>query len=209
MDSEANDAVGVPSSSATPSPSAPPTTTTTPYTSLLPPTSSSTTPTTTENQSSAPSSTPAPSTTKGGGGVAPVKPTASDTFCPTGFYGCLATAGGGCCQTGRDCAVTSCPPMSSTTVESNGVTIVVPVTGIPSQTADKTCAGGWFLCGEDGGPIPGCCPSGYSCGTASCSIAVATATDTVQKKFPNQAASRRGSFLGLVGFVFGVMVMAG
>ncbi|KGO77195.1 Mitochondrial substrate/solute carrier [Penicillium italicum] len=47
--------------------------------------------------------------------------------CPTGFYACSAVYQGGCCRTGRDCDTTSCPTTSSTTMISDGVTIVAPV----------------------------------------------------------------------------------
>ncbi|KAI1850620.1 hypothetical protein JX266_003902 [Neoarthrinium moseri] len=138
-------------------------------------------------------------------GLPPFRPTSgSDTtstatgdYCPTGFYACLARAGSGCCRTGRDCITTSCPPVSSTTITSNGVTLVVPATEVPSSDAGptSTCAGGWYLCGTDAGPIAGCCPSGYACGTASCTLSTSTATATVQKEFPS-AGCGRGSLLG-------------
>ena len=96
-----------------------------------------------------------------------------NTFCPTGFYACVASAGGGCCQTGRDCQTTSCPPVQMTTiVNSNGITVAVPATGVPAATTG-TCANGWFICGKEAGPVAGCCPSGYSCGTASCTAQAA------------------------------------
>jgi hypothetical protein len=116
-------------------------------------------------------------------------PEPTQTGCPTGFYGCLATHGGGCCQTGRNCETTSCPPQSSTTVVSEGATVVVAATDVPSQ-ASSTCAGGWFLCGEAAGPVAGCCPSGYQCGTASCFSAGASETAQVQKEFPESPDSR-------------------
>ncbi|CAK7240081.1 MAG: hypothetical protein STHCBS139747_001518 [Sporothrix thermara] len=129
-----------------------------------------------------------------GAGVAPVKPTLTTTdsglpagYCPTGFYACLASAGGGCCQTGRDCQTTSCPPAAAMTtiVNDNGITVVVPATAAAAAAteASATCASGWFLCGANAGPVAGCCPSGYSCGTASCSLKGASAA-TVQKELP-------------------------
>ncbi|KAH8170629.1 hypothetical protein LIA77_09410 [Sarocladium implicatum] len=87
-------------------------------------------------------------------------PESTQTGCPTGFYGCLATHGGGCCRTDRNCEVHDCPAGSSTTVVSDGQTIVVPVSGAPSEDATATCADGWFMCGKNAGPRPGCCPSG-------------------------------------------------
>lgn len=113
----------------------------------------------------------------------------TQTGCPTGFYGCLATHGGGCCRTDRDCETHSCPAPSSTTIVSDGVTIVVAADDIPSA-ATSTCAEGWFLCGDSGGPVPGCCPSGYDCGTASCFTVQASETQEVQKELPDNAASQ-------------------
>ncbi|KAI0019303.1 hypothetical protein F4780DRAFT_793390 [Xylariomycetidae sp. FL0641] len=144
----------------------------------------------------------ATSTTTTGGGLPPVRPTSSASttttapasstsssgYCPTGFYACLASAGGGCCRTGRDCATTSCPPVSSTTITRDGATVVVPASDAPAPGGgDTTCAGGWTLCGG-GGDTPGCCPDGYTCGTASCTLVAASATRTVQKELPGQAA---------------------
>ena len=166
-------------------------------------TPSQSTATRTTTQVVTPSETSTSSTTTGPG--APVRPTLTSSttedsssesssvsgFCPTGYYGCLATAGGGCCQTGRDCSTTSCPPVSSTTIISSGVTVVVPVTDIPSSTS-ATCANGWFLCGSEAGPIAGCCPSGYNCGTASCTLVTASATATVQKELPGTSGASVG-----------------
>ncbi|KAJ9156513.1 GPI anchored protein [Pleurostoma richardsiae] len=137
----------------------------------------------------------------------------SSGYCPTGYYACLASAGGGCCQTGRDCSTTSCPAVSSTTIVSgDGVTVVVPATAVPS-TSSATCAGGWFLCPSAAGPVAGCCPSGYSCGTASCTIVTASATATVQKELPGASGANKrvgGLALGavlpwVVAFVVGLV----
>ncbi|KAL0777994.1 hypothetical protein CaCOL14_005646 [Colletotrichum acutatum] len=155
--------------------------------------------TTTSTTAEEPSTTaPEPTTTTTGTAVPPFRPTSTNSdeppvtsaYCPTGFYACLARAGGGCCQTGRDCATTSCPPTESTTIISNGVTVVVPLTDVPEPQATETCASGWFLCGSEGGPVPGCCPSGYECGTASCSSISPTRTGEIQKHFPNSGDSR-------------------
>ncbi|OAA72723.1 hypothetical protein LEL_08507 [Akanthomyces lecanii RCEF 1005] len=113
--------------------------------------------------------------------------TSTQEGCPTGFYGCLATHGGGCCQTDRDCQTHSCPPQASTTVVSNGKTVVVPASDVPSM-ATSTCAAGWFLCGTDAGARAGCCPSGYDCGTASCFSVSASQTGSVQKEQPKKDA---------------------
>ncbi|KAG6208791.1 hypothetical protein E4U35_008064 [Claviceps purpurea] len=122
----------------------------------------------------------------------------TQTGCPTGFYGCLAVHQGGCCRTERDCHTYSCPPPPpATTLVSGGVTVVVPAPG-PAEstsTADgKSCAGGWFLCGKDDGVAPGCCPSGYECGSASCFPSGATATATnsgVPKKAPDKSVASK------------------
>ncbi|KAK3180772.1 hypothetical protein K4F52_007863 [Lecanicillium sp. MT-2017a] len=138
--------------------------------------------------------------------------TDTQTGCPTGFYGCLARHGGGCCQTDRDCQTHSCPPVESTTIISDGKTLVVPVTDVPSEPT-STCAGGWFLCGDDAGPVAGCCPSGYKCGTASCFTAEATQTESVQKQQPKEALASdrvRVSFVGLasaIAFGLGLAMM--
>ncbi|KAK1995470.1 hypothetical protein LX36DRAFT_582327 [Colletotrichum falcatum] len=149
-----------------------------------------------------------PTTSGASGAVPPFRPTSIDpgegggppvtsAYCPTGFYACLARAGGGCCQTGRDCATTSCPPTPSVTIISNGVTVVVPATDVPEPQATETCAGGWFLCGEEGGPVPGCCPSGYECGIASCTSISPSQTGEIQKHFPN-AGSKAAVSLALL-----------
>lgn len=110
-------------------------------------------------------------------------PEPTQTGCPTGFYGCLATHGGGCCRTDRNCQTHDCPAPDSTTVVSDGNTVVVPATNIPDE-ASATCADGWFLCGKDAGPRAGCCPTGYDCGTASCFTSKESQTGSVQKELP-------------------------
>ncbi|KJR83213.1 GPI anchored protein [Sporothrix schenckii 1099-18] len=152
---------------------------------------SSTSVTTTSSPASSSTTSSTASTTSGGN--PPVKQTLTTTasglpagYCPTGYYACVASAGGGCCQTGRNCETTSCPPAPATTtiVNTNGVTVVVPQTAAEAvTTSSATCASGWFLCGANAGPVAGCCPSGYACGTASCSLTGASAT-TVQKELP-------------------------
>lgn len=102
---------------------------------------------------------------------------------PKGFYGCLATHGGGCCRTDRNCETHSCPPPSSTTTISGSATVVVVGDDLPAP-ASGTCASGWFMCGDDAGPTAGCCPSGYDCGTASCFTVQASQTGSVQKELP-------------------------
>ncbi|KAL0942480.1 uncharacterized protein CTRU02_200365 [Colletotrichum truncatum] len=153
-------------------------------------TTTTTTPTTTSGNTGAVPPFRPTSTASGDGNG---NPTYTPSFCPTGFYACVARAGGGCCQTGRDCATTSCPPTPSTTIISNGATVVVPVSDVPEPRTTDTCANGWFLCGEEGGPVPGCCPSGYACGTASCTTVSATRTGEIQKHFPNSGPKMTAS----------------
>lgn len=121
-------------------------------------------------------------------GIPPWRPTgpssATQSGCPTGFYGCLAVHGGGCCRTDRDCQTHSCPATTSTTVVAAGATVVVPAADVPTATTRGSCADGWSLCGDEAGPVAGCCPSGYSCGTASCFAGGATDTGGLQKALP-------------------------
>ncbi|PNP43852.1 hypothetical protein TGAMA5MH_04135 [Trichoderma gamsii] len=116
----------------------------------------------------------------------------TQTGCPAGFYGCLATHGGGCCRTDRDCQTFSCPASSSTII-SHGVTVVVPADDVPTATASDKCASGWFLCGKDAGSVAGCCPSGYKCGTASCFTSAASETNSVQKQEPEASSKNAAS----------------
>ncbi|KAH6845040.1 hypothetical protein B0I37DRAFT_446981 [Chaetomium sp. MPI-CAGE-AT-0009] len=149
-----------------------------------------------------PSSSPSQTTTTNNGAGAPFRPTSSpgptntNTYCPTGFYACLARAGGGCCQTGRDCATASCPPPAgglTTVVNGHGVTVVVPAAGAPPEaTTPGACASGWFLCGRDAGPVAGCCPRGYACGTASCVTEVTGGVASVAKGMPGNGDGNGG-----------------
>lgn len=136
-----------------------------------------------------------------------MRPTSSPSGCPTGFYACVASAGGGCCQTGRDCQTTSCPaPPSSTTIISDGLTVAVPASAVPASTTGS-CATGWFLCGKDAGARPGCCPSGYGCGTASCSLVASGATASVAKEVPGTGGGgRSGVEVWVVGGLSGIAV---
>ena len=99
-------------------------------------------------------------------------PTYPVTGCPTGFYACSAYYQGGCCQIGRNCDKTSCPAVPSTTlVSGSSLTIAAPTgSGITAPASELTgsCATGWTTCAPNVGG--GCCPSGYVCGSASCSI---------------------------------------
>ncbi|XDG04567.1 hypothetical protein ABKA04_004182 [Annulohypoxylon sp. FPYF3050] len=147
---------------------------------------------------------------------------ATTSYCPTGFYACLARQGGGCCRTGRDCSTSSCPspPPSTTIINANGATIVVPLSDAQAVTATATgtatCASGWFMCSSEsgGGATPGCCPDGYGCGTASCTLSASTATVTVMKHLPSSGAAagngrREGGAWGWVnaGVLVGVLVL--
>ncbi|KAI1423659.1 hypothetical protein F5Y12DRAFT_516215 [Xylaria sp. FL1777] len=198
----------------------PPTTSTSTSTSTSTPTPSSQ-PTTSTPPTTATTTSASATNSATGTGLPPVRPTSStpttaagsptSSYCPTGFYACVASAGSGCCRTGRDCSTTSCPAVASTTIVTGGATVVVPLTDAQqaatlTATATATCASGWFLCGADAGPVSGCCPSGYMCGTASCTLSAATATATVQKALPGNAAAggwagRRGEGVMLLGSV--------
>lgn len=142
----------------------------------------------------------------GDGAVPPLRPTSStpaelSTYCPTGFYACSASAGGGCCQTGRDCATAACPSQTYTTVvTAGGVTVVVPVPTVTEAVVTSSCATGWFLCGPAAGDEAGCCPSGYSCGTASCSRATIGGTATLAKELPGSASRVRLDVLAMIPF---------
>ncbi|KAJ5436886.1 Mitochondrial carrier protein [Penicillium cf. griseofulvum] len=65
--------------------------------------------------------------------------TRGEDVCPTGFYACSAVYHGGCCRTGRDCDTTSCPITPSTTIISNGVTIVAPVATTTEHSGGNRC----------------------------------------------------------------------
>ncbi|KXG45526.1 Mitochondrial carrier protein [Penicillium griseofulvum] len=65
--------------------------------------------------------------------------TRGEDVCPTGFYACSAVYHGGCCRTGRDCDTTSCPITPSTTITSNGVTIVAPVATTTESSGGNRC----------------------------------------------------------------------
>ncbi|KAI9643795.1 hypothetical protein NHQ30_007145 [Ciborinia camelliae] len=201
------------------------TTQTTTITSTRSSLSSSSSVSTSSSQTS--SSSVTTTTTTSASGIIPVRPTGETTItttdstsattggntCPTGFYACSAHYQGGCCRTGRNCDTTSCPPTSSTTIISSGVTIAVPV-GSAATTASPTgaCATGWSACPRGLGGD--CCPSGWTCGTASCEMTRVRATggamttELLQKEIPGVGARIRvrGSGCGLVG-LGGVVVV--
>ncbi|KAJ6142793.1 hypothetical protein N7471_002246 [Penicillium samsonianum] len=116
--------------------------------------------------------------------------TRSDDVCPTGFYACSAVYLGGCCRTGRDCDTTSCPITSSTTIVSDGVTIIAPVATTTQHSGGNRCAQGWFHCADTVGG--GCCPIGFACG-ASCTARDIASGTTVAKE---QATATNGDGVG-------------
>ncbi|CAI7583933.1 unnamed protein product [Penicillium glandicola] len=118
----------------------------------------------------------------------PARPTSLSTVtsatgggevCPTGFYACSAVYHGGCCRTGRNCDTTSCPTTSSTTIISDGVTIVAPVATTTGSSGGNRCAQGWFHCADTVGG--GCCPTGFACGS-SCTATNTASAMTVAKE---------------------------
>ncbi|PGH02211.1 hypothetical protein GX51_04785 [Blastomyces parvus] len=139
----------------------------------------------------------------------PTTPTPTITGCPMGFYACSAIYQGGCCRIGRDCNPTSCPRISSTTiVDDNGVTLVIPVDPSASVTfpggddGRRRCAGGWTSCAASAGG--GCCPDGFVCEQVRCTIsAEGLGTAVVGKMAPDNTAGK-----GVVGggWVYVMMV---
>lgn len=126
--------------------------------------------------------------------------TSRNDVCPTGFYACSAVYHGGCCQTGRNCDTTSCPTVASTTVVSNGVTVVEPVaTGESGRSG--SCAGGWFECAAaEGG---GCCPLGFACG-ASCTATRAMETTVAKEQATATGGAGKQMNNGGLGLVVGI-----
>ena len=134
------------------------------------------------------------------------------TGCPTGFYACSAFYQGGCCQIGRNCDTTSCPAVPSTTlVSESSLTIIAPTgSGItaPGSLLTGNCANGWATCAPSVGG--GCCPSGYECGSVSCSIPAGATSSLgissggqVGKEAPASAGTRslRAIGMGTVGIL--------
>lgn len=109
--------------------------------------------------------------------------------CPTGFYACSAFYGGGCCQTGRNCDVTSCPASGSiTVVDGSSISVIAPTgTGVSSAQTLLTgsCASGWSTCAQSVGG--GCCPTGYACGMQCTATATNGYNATIGKIAPNEA----------------------
>lgn len=148
----------------------------------------------------------------------PVRPTGSTTLssprptstdlpsvdgCPGGYYMCSAYYLGGCCRVGRDCKETSCPrPQSTTTIDENGATIVVPVGEVTATATAGSCAEGWYSCPADANG--GCCPNNYACGTGSQCSATAAGGGAVGKVPPSRGNVVRGD-VGLVCLVVGTL----
>jgi progranulin len=129
----------------------------------------------------------------------------SGDACPTGFYACSAYyPGAGCCRIGRDCSQTFCPSTASITIISAGKTVVVPSVPDATTTASGSCAIGWAACAADVGGQ--CCPSGWTCGSLSCSSAGPSATVAVAKEQPvvngsrRSSSSARGLIMAMIGF---------
>jgi progranulin len=78
----------------------------------------------------------------------------------------------------------------------------------PTATNTNTkCADGWFLC-SGGKNAGGCCPSGYACGMASCTLVAPTATQTVAKEAPEGNAAAAGMRMRPESLVFMALSMA-
>ena len=166
---------------------------------------------TSSSESSSSSSTPTSTSLSSATGGAAIRPTGlastssnthlPGTTCPVGFYACSATYGGNCCRTGRDCDTTSCPSTSSTTIISSGLTVAVPV-GPAATVASPSgeCANGWSTCAASVGG--NCCPSGWECGTASCSSVGASATKVEQKSSPNGGGRVQVALQGVMAVIW-------
>lgn len=145
------------------------------------------------------------SNTAAGVGVASVGTSASSSEeigCPTGYYMCSAYYRGGCCRVGRNCDTTSCPALDTTSVLTTGPTVYVQYTSTTTESGNNggsgSCANGWFSCAasESGG----CCPSGYLCGTQSCSATNSGQQDTGKVTANSQA--------NVVGWAWGLAALA-
>ena len=114
-------------------------------------------------------------------------------ICPTGFYACSAFyPGGPCCRIGRDCVTSYCATTASGTIVTDGKTVAVPLVPAATTTAAENCAQGWSQCPAEQGGL--CCPSGWECGSVTCSSVAATETRAVDKAQPvvNVASNGRG-----------------
>jgi hypothetical protein len=204
----------------------------------------------TSGQSTSPSTTTAtsasPTSTITTSLIAPVRPTGSSdsgdatipstlttgtsliAVCPSDFYFCSAYYRPGCCRIGRDCSTTNCPAAAaSSTLVSNGVTILVPVgtstggstyvttaliTGVATAASSYkagTCPGGLQSCDASLGG--GCCVGGYGCAASGCTANAAGYTGTVSKIAPNNAPGHQAEIIGCLGLgigaFFGVVML--
>ena len=77
---------------------------------------------------------------------------------------------------------------------------MVPLTGAATTTASGSCATGWYSCpSADGG---NCCPSGWSCGSQSCTSVGPSSTQTEAQEGLNFGeAGRLGMSLQLLGWI--------
>lgn len=88
----------------------------------------------------------------------------SSAGCPSGFFACPESTGGGCCRTGRSCETESCPAADKADKEEV----------VEDEAQVGVCAEGWAACeAYDGG---GCCPDGYVCGGRNCPAQTIVAT---------------------------------
>jgi len=83
---------------------------------------------------------------------------------------------------------------------------VAPVGSWATTTSPTgSCATGWTSCGLDVGG--NCCPSGWACGTASCSSVGASQTSVLQKGEPSLGVKNRGVRLGwVIGLVLTILL---
>jgi len=85
--------------------------------------------------------------------------------------------------------------------------VVVPVGSAAAVNSPTgVCATGWSSCAASLGG--NCCPTGFECGTASCSSLSPTQTAVVQKASPNSGASRGGVGFAVLAMVPYMMLMA-
>lgn len=100
-----------------------------------------------------------------------------------------------------------CASTASGTIVSDGKTVVVPLVPAATTTAAESCAQGWSQCPAEVGGL--CCPSGWSCGTASCSSAAASETRLADKAQPVVGGAERlaGWSLGLLCALVGATML--
>jgi progranulin len=87
------------------------------------------------------------------------------------------------------------------------VTVVVPVDSAATVNSPTgACATGWSTCApSDGG---NCCPSGWQCGSVSCSSLSPTSTAVAQKASPNRGAGLRMDIgITLISFILALVLL--